>query len=126
MPESSPTVARIPFKGTSYRMQGSRCFIVSKGAGFYVRLYFGAQRFELPLAPPRNALYLVVESNRKGAVTVVDGGADLASGVRRAIVGKAQAGGVGLNELRRGTFTVFEHLGNGKTSRRRFTGSWHC
>ena len=60
-----PGSAVVKFKGTTYRMKGSRCFISSMVA----RLYFGAQRFERPLAPPRNALYLVVESNRKGAVT---------------------------------------------------------
>ena len=34
---------------------------------------------------------LVIESNRKGTMTVVDGGVDLASGFRSAVVGKAQA-----------------------------------
>ena len=105
-------------------MQGSKCFIAPNEGS--ARLYFGAQRFKRPLAPPRNALYLVVESNRNGAVTVGDGGLDLASGVRLAIVGKGQATGRGVGKLSRGTFSVFEHLRDAKTSSRRFTGSWNC
>ena len=113
-----PGSAVVTFKGMTYRMKGSRCFIGSRGG----RLYFGAQRFNTPLPPPRNALYLVVERNRRGSVNVVDGGIDLVSGLRAAIVGKAQA----TTKLGRGTFTIFGHLGNGKTDTRRFTGSWNC
>jgi hypothetical protein len=101
-----------------YRMKGSRCFISGKGA----RLYFGAQSWNSPPPPPWNALYLVVEPNRKGAVDVIDGGVDLASRLRAAIVGKAHA----THGLRRGTFTILGHLGNGQTDGHRFTGSWHC
>jgi len=113
-----PGSAVVNFKGTAYRMKGSKCFISSKGA----RLHFGAQRLNRPLPPPLNALYLVVDPNRHGAVDVSDGGIDLASGLRAAIIGKAQA----TNSLRRGTFTIFGHVGNGHTDSRRFTGSWHC
>jgi hypothetical protein len=99
-------------------MKGSACFIGKEGA----RLYFGAQRFESPLPPPQNALYLVVTPKRNGAVDVSDGSIDLASGLRAAILGKAQA----TNKLRRGTFTMFGHVGSGQTDNRKFTGNWHC
>src|SRR3954447_12257928 len=59
----NPGSAVVKFKGITYRMKGSRCFISSTGA----RLYFGAQRFNSPLPPPLNSLYLVVEPNRDGA-----------------------------------------------------------
>jgi hypothetical protein len=116
----NPGSAVATFKGTTYRMKGSRCFISSRGA----RLYFGAQRFDSarPLPPPLNGLYLVIEPNRNGAVDVADGHVDLASGLRAAIVGRAHA----TDGLRRGTFTIFGHVGNGQTDSRRFTGSWHC
>jgi hypothetical protein len=106
--------ALVRFKGITYRMKGSRCFIGEKGG----RLYFGAQDG----AKGRNGLYLVVEPNRVGAVDVIDGGLGLASGVQSAIVGKAHA----TAGLRRGTFTLSGHLGGGRTDNRRFTGSWHC
>ena len=113
-----PGSAVVTFKGVTYRMKGSRCFISTEGA----RLYFGAQRWSRPLPPPLNGLYLVVGPNRNGAVDVGDGGVELASGVRAPILGTAQA----TNSLRRGTFTIFWHLGSGKTDSRRFTGSWRC
>jgi len=73
------------------------------------------------LPPPLNGLYLVVEPNRKGTVDVIDGGVNLVSGLRAAIGGKAQA----TNGLRRGTFTIFGHVG-GQPDSRRFMGSWQC
>ena len=99
-------------------MKGSRCFISPNGA----RLYFGTHGFVNPLPPPLNSLYMVVEPNRDGAVAVIDGGLSLASGVRAAIFGKARA----TNGLRRGTFTLVGHIGDGKTDGRRFRGSWRC
>ncbi|MFL5966105.1 MAG: hypothetical protein ACJ747_06090 [Gaiellaceae bacterium] len=109
--------ALVTFKGITYRMKGSRCYVGAKGG----RLYFGPQ-------PDggykgKNGLMLVVEPNRVGAVDVIDGGLGLASGVHGAILGKAHAITA---ELRRGTFTLSGHLGAGKTDNRRFTGSWHC
>lgn len=112
-----PGSAVVKFKGITYRMKGSRCFISPQGA----RLYFGAQRGSWPLPPPLNGLYLVVEPNRKGTVDVIDGGVNLVSGLRAAIGGKAQA----TNGLRRGTFTIFGHVG-GQPDSRRFMGSWQC
>jgi hypothetical protein len=110
--------AVVKFKGITYRMKGSRCFIGSEGA----RLYFGAQRASRPLPPPQNGLSLLVGPNREGAVEVSDGQLDLASGLRTAILGKGHA----TAKLKRGTFTIFGHLGSGRTDSRRFTGSWHC
>jgi len=72
------------------------------------------------LPPPLIGLYLVVEPNRKGTVDVIDGGVTLGSRFA-AIVGKAQA----TNGLRRGTFTIFGHVG-GQPDSRRFMGSWQC
>lgn len=111
-----PGSAAVKFKGITYRMKHSRCFISPNGA----RLYFGvtSRHRENPL----NGLYLVIEPNRLGAVEVIDGGVTLSSGVETAILGKARA----KSGLRRGTFIIFEHLGDGKTSSRRFTGSWNC
>ncbi len=111
-----PGSAVVKFKGITYRMKGSRCFISPQGA----RLYFGAQRGSWPLPPPLNGLYLVVEPNRKGTVDVLDGGVNLGSRFA-AIAGKAQA----TNGLRRGTFTIFGHVG-GQPDSRRFMGSWQC
>ena len=53
---------------------------------------------------------------------VIDGGLNLASGLEAPILGKARA----TARLKRGTFTLFGHLGNGQTDSRRFTGSWNC
>jgi uncharacterized Zn-binding protein involved in type VI secretion len=113
-----PGSAVVTFNGTTYRMNGSRCFISSRGA----RLYFGAQRFDRPSRPSRNGLYLVVAPNRVGPVPVIDGGVGFASGLRTAIVGAAQT----TDGLREGTFTIYGHRGNGKADRRRFTGGWDC
>ena len=115
-----PGSAVVNFKGKTYRIKGSRCFISSRGA----RLYFGAQRFDATSHPPprRDGLYLVVEPNRDRKVEVIDGGVDLAPGLGAAILGTAQA----TNGLRQGTFTIHAHLASGKTSRQPFTGSWDC
>ena len=114
-----PGSAAVKFKGVTYRMTHSRCFI---GPGNGARLYFGGTSGDR-MTPP-NGLYLVVEKpNRNpGPVSVIDGGVTLSSGVDAAILGKGRV----KTGLRRGTFTVFEHLGDGKTGSRRFTGSWHC
>ena len=102
-------------------MRHSQCIIGPNRA----RLYFGATNLGGWL-PPMNGLYLVVErpNRNPGPVTVIDGGLHLSSlgwrGV--AILGKGRV----KTGLRRGTFTVFEHLGDGKPSSRRFTGSWNC
>jgi hypothetical protein len=106
--------AVVTFKGITYRMKGSRCYVGANGG----RLYFGAQNG----AKRKNGLYLVVEPNGAGALDVIDGGLGLASGVRSAILGKAHAKA----GLKRGTFTLAGHLGDGVTDNRRFTGSWHC
>src|SRR5205085_1347923 len=58
--------ALVRFKGITYRMKGSRCYVGAKGG----RLYFGPQDG----AKAKNDLYLVVEPNRVGAVDVIDGG----------------------------------------------------
>lgn len=94
--------------------------VVDAGGG---RLYFGSFRFENSHLAPVNGLLLMVEPNRRsGAVGVRDGGLELATGVKAALSGRAQveAG------LKRGTFTVFGHKGNGTNPRLRFTGSWDC
>ena len=114
-----PGSAIVRVKGATYRIRGGTCFRGKNGG----RLYFGAFRFnEPPPLAPQNALYLVIEPNREGAVDVLDGGVDLTSGLRDAIVGKAHA----TARLRRGTFTIFRHLGNGVTHSPQFTGTWNC
>lgn len=107
--------AVVTFDQTRYAMKHSRCFISGRGA----RLYFGGPTS----GSPQNGLYLVIEPNRNGAVKVVDGGLNLSSSVGIAILGKAHA----TAHLRRGTFTVFAHLGDGVTDpQRKYTGSWRC
>jgi hypothetical protein len=111
--------AVIKRNGTTYRMTHSKCYIGSGGA----RLYFGLQRFGDMTLKPQNALYLVLDSFRRvGTVDVGDGSLELVTGTHVAILGSArvQAG------LKRGTFTVFEHVGSGVTNRHKFTGSWNC
>ena len=109
-----PGSAVVSFKRITYRMKHSKCF---DGAGLYFGVSSGAR------TSPTNGLYLVLAPHGKaGAVDVIDGGLDLAAGVHAAILGKAQvkAG------LRSGTFSVFAHIGNGKSDGRKFTGSWQC
>ncbi len=109
-----PGSAVVSYKRVTYRMKHSKCF---DGAGLYFGVSSGAK------TSPTNGLYLVLSPHGKaGAVEVVDGGLVLASGVHATVVGTARvkAG------LRRGTFSVFGHIGNGKTDGRKFTGSWRC
>ena len=109
-----PGSAVVSFKKVTYRMKHSKCF---DGAGLYFGVSSGAR------TSPTNGLYLVLAPyGRAGAVDVIDGGLDLSAGVHSAILGKAQvkAG------LRSGTFSVFAHIGNGKSDGRKFTGSWQC
>ena len=113
-----PGSAHLTFRGVTYRIKGSRCFISPRGA----RLYFGAHPLTSAVPPPLTGLYLVVEPNRTGAVEVIDGWLSLASGQRASIFGKARA----TNGLKRGTFTLLGHIGDGNTDKRRFTGSWRC
>ena len=107
--------AVVKFKGITYEMKHSLCIVSVRGG----RLYFGVQPGG---KSPQNGLYLVMEPSRKGAVRVIDGGLNLASGLEAPILGKARA----TARLKRGTFTLFGHLGNGQTDSRRFTGSWNC
>jgi hypothetical protein len=115
-----PGSAVVRATGRVYRMRHSKCFIGAGGA----RLYFGLHRFDDPQLAPQNSLYLVVEPYRlgRGSASVGDGGLELVTGTHAAILGTAQveAG------LKRGTFTLFEHVGDGVTNRRRFVGSWNC
>jgi hypothetical protein len=109
-----PGSAVVSFKNVTYRMEHSNCF---EGGGLYFGVSSGAR------TSPTNGLYLVISPHGKaGAVDVVDGGLDLASGVHVTVLGKAKvkAG------LRRGTFSVFAHIGNGTSDGRKFTGSWRC
>jgi hypothetical protein len=109
-----PGSAVVNCKRITYRMKHGMCF---DGAGLYFGISSGAR------TSPTNGLYLVISPHgTAGEVDVVDGGLVLASGVHAAIVGKAYVK-VG---LRRGTFRVFGHIGNGETDGRKFTGSWHC
>jgi hypothetical protein len=109
-----PGSAVVSFKRITYRMKHSNCF---EGGGLYFGVSTGGS------TSPTNGLYLVISPHGKaGAVDVVDGGLDLASGVHTTIFGKAhvKAG------LRRGTFSVFGQGGNGTSDGRKFTGSWRC
>ena len=109
-----PGSAVVSFKRVMYRMKHSKCF---DGAGLYFGVSSGAK------TSPTNGLYLVLSPRGKaGAVDVIDGRLDLAAGVHAPILGKAhvKAG------LRSGTFSVFAHIGNGKSDGRKFTGSWNC
>ncbi len=104
--------------GVSYRFRGSHCFYGPRGA----RLYFGAgwpdgpRLFSINVSPPR-------PRGSRGA-EIDDGVLKLRAAGRRswALVGTARL----TDGLRRGTFTVVEHLGAGVTGTRTFTGSWNC
>ena len=98
-------------------MKHSRCFVGAGATGG--RLYFGVQSGG---KSQHNGLYLVIDKKSNGTAGVIDGGLTLASGVKAAILGNAHA----TAGLRRGTFTIFGHIGDGKTDDRRFTGSWNC
>ena len=95
-----PGSAVVSFKRITYRMKHSKCF---DGAGLYFGVSSGAK------TSPTNGLYLVLSPHGKAGAVDVVGALDLTSGVHAAILGKAhvKAG------LRRGTFSVFGHIGNG-------------
>ena len=118
-----PGLAIVKVKGTTYRIQGSRCFIGPNGG----RLYFGTFWFNSsPQPAARNSLYLTVDRKRKqGPGNVSDGGFEVvtrANGVLDGTpAGKVYPGGAGLE---RGTFAVVAR--DGPATGVRLTGSWDC
>lgn len=118
-----PGSATVIVKRTTYRIKGSRCFQGADGA----RLYFGAVKWDNPRLPARDSLQLVLlrRQGQPGVATVADGQLTLVTRAGTVLSG-TPFGKAHLHlGLKRGTFTVFEHVRNGQTARR-FTGNWNC
>ena len=112
-------------KGTTYRIKGSRCFLRARAD--IARLWFGATKWDNPRRPARDSLSLVLlrRQGQPGVATVADGQLTLVTSAGTLLSG-TPFGIAHLHlGLKRGTFTIFEHVRNGQTARR-FTGNWNC
>ena len=118
-----PGSATVIVKRTTYRIKGSRCFLRADGA----RLYFGAVKWDNPHLRARDSLSLVLlrRHGQPGVATVADGMLTLVTRAGTVLSGTPFGKAHLLLGLKRGTFTIFEHVRNGQTGRR-FTGNWNC
>ena len=91
------------------------------------RLWFGATKWDNPRLPARDSLSLLVlrRHGQPGRATVADGQLTLVTHAGRVISGTPFGKAHRQLGLKRGTFTIFEHVRNGQTARR-FTGNWNC
>ena len=120
-----PGAATVSVKGTTYRIKGSTCFLRARAD--IARLWFGATKWDNPRRPARDSLSLVLlrRQGQPGVATVADGQLTLVTSAGKLLSG-TPFGIAHLHlGLKRGTFTIFEHVRNGQTARR-FTGNWNC
>ena len=106
--------------GVSYTLAPSACFIGKTGA----RLYFGSYPWNTQ-GRKQSQLFVVIErrANSRTHAEIIDGVFRLLSPKREfAVLGTALL----RDGMKRGTFTIVDHLGAGVKGKTLATGQWDC